>query len=82
MSSVDKKFYGIASSTVALMRMLGQMFSMGIVIVIFSIIIGKVEITSENQVNLLKSIRIAFILFSLLSFVGIFSSLSRGKLHE
>lgn len=82
MSAVERKFYGVASSTVALMRLTGQMFSMGIVIVIFSILIGKVEISPENQENFLHSIKIAFILFSILSFGGIFASLARGKIHD
>jgi EmrB/QacA subfamily drug resistance transporter len=82
MSSVEKRYYGVASSTLASMRMIGQMFSMGIVIVIFSLIIGKTEISSENQLDFLISIRIAFIIFSVLSFIGVFTSLSRGKIHE
>ena len=82
MSSVERKYYGIASSTLALMRLTGQMLSMGMVIVIFSVLIGKVEITPENQNSLLQSMKIAFILFSILSFIGIFASLARGKIHE
>lgn len=82
MSSVDKKYYGVASSTLASMRMVGQMLSMGIVIVIFSIIIGKAEISFSNQAEFLNSTRLAFIIFSALSFIGIFASLSRGKIHN
>ncbi len=82
MSSVEKRYYGVASSTLASMRMIGQMFSMGIVIVIFSLLIGKAEITAENQPAFLSSIKTAFILFSILSFIGVFTSLSRGKIHE
>ena len=82
MSSVDKKYYGVASSTLSSMRMIGQMLSMGIVIVILSIYMGKAEITPENQNIFLNSIRIAFALFSLLCFAGIFASLSRGKIHN
>ena len=81
MSSVEKKYYGVASSTLASMRMIGQMFSMGIVIVIFSLLIGKAEITNENQSLFMSSVKTAFILFSVLSFIGIFTSLSRGKIH-
>ncbi|HEY5122734.1 MAG TPA: MFS transporter [Ignavibacteria bacterium] len=82
MSSVEKKYYGVASSTLSSMRMVGQMFSMGIVIVIFSIFIGKAEITSENQNDFIYSIRLAFALFSMLCFLGIFASLRRGKIHN
>ncbi|HEY5534099.1 MAG TPA: MFS transporter [Ignavibacteria bacterium] len=82
MSSVEKKYYGVASSTLSSMRMVGQMFSMGIVIVIFSIFIGKAEITSENQNDFIDSIRLAFAFFSILCFLGIFASLRRGKIHN
>jgi EmrB/QacA subfamily drug resistance transporter len=81
MSSVDKRYYGVASSTLSSMRMVGQMFSMGIVIVIFSIFIGKGEITADNQDAFISGIRLAFLLFSVLCFLGIFASLARGKIH-
>ncbi len=82
MSSVDKRYYGVASSTLSSMRMVGQMFSMGIVIVIFSIFIGKGEITADNQEAFISGIRLAFLLFSVLCFLGIFASLARGKIHN
>ena len=82
MSSIEKKYYGVASSTLASMRMIGQMFSMGIVIVIFALLIGKSVITPEHNVSFMHSLRLAFIIFSVLSFIGIFTSLSRGKIHE
>jgi len=45
MSSVEKKYFGIASGTVATMRLLGQMASMAIATVIFAIYIGRSEIS-------------------------------------
>jgi hypothetical protein len=44
MSSVDKRFYGVASGMNGTMRLLGQMLSMGIAMMIFAIFIGPVEI--------------------------------------
>jgi MFS family permease len=82
MSSVDKSNYGTASTLLSLMRMTGQMISMAIVIVIFTVVIGKAEIKPENHEQLISSARIAFALFSILCFIGIFASLSRGKMHE
>ncbi len=40
MSSVEKKFFGIASATVATMRLVGQIISMAFVMLVFSIIMG------------------------------------------
>lgn len=82
MSSVEKKYYGVASSILASMRLIGQMLSMGLVIIIFTIYIGGDRITKDNQVAFLESTRVAFIIFSLFSFAGIFASLSRGKIHS
>ena len=81
MSSVKQKQYGIASATLASMRMIGQMLSMGIVIIIFSLFIGSAEISSANQDAFLNSSRTAFILFSILCVIGTFASFSRGKIH-
>jgi EmrB/QacA subfamily drug resistance transporter len=79
MSSVEKKYYGIASGTVGTMRLVGQMSSMGIAMMIFSIFIGKVEINPSNYPEFIHSIRTAFLIFAVLCFIGIFFSLARGK---
>lgn len=79
MSSVNKKYYGIASGTVGTMRLIGQMSSMGIAMMIFSIFIGKVEINPLNYIEFIQSIRIVFLIFAILCFIGIFFSLARGK---
>jgi len=82
MSAVDKKDFGTASAILSFMRTTGQMLSMAIVIVILSVIMGKAEIKPENHTELILSVKIAFGLFSFLCFLGIFASLSRGKMHR
>jgi EmrB/QacA subfamily drug resistance transporter len=79
MSSVEKKYYGIASGTVGTMRLIGQMSSMGIAMMVFSIFIGKVEINPSNYSEFIHSIRTVFLIFAILCFIGIFFSLARGK---
>jgi EmrB/QacA subfamily drug resistance transporter len=81
MSSVDKRFYGVASATLGTMRMIGQMFSMGIAMLIFSIYIGKIQIAPQHYALFLKSVRTAFIVFVILCLGGIFASLARGKVR-
>jgi EmrB/QacA subfamily drug resistance transporter len=81
MSSVDKRFYGIASASVGTMRLLGQMLSMGIVTLIFSLYIGRAQITPQSYSMLIKSVRVAFIVFSCFCVGGIFFSLYRGRLR-
>ncbi len=82
MGSVESKFYGIASSVLATMRLLGQMFSMGIAMLIFTVLIGRVEILPAYYPQLLKSIRLAFLVFGLLCIGGVFASLERGNVHN
>jgi EmrB/QacA subfamily drug resistance transporter len=77
MGSVERKFYGIASATVGTMRLIGQMLSMGIALLIFSLYIGNVQIVPSNYPELLISIKLVFILCTVLCFGGIFASLAR-----
>ncbi len=81
MSSIDKSSYGVASAILATMRQVGFTFSMGIVMLIFTVNIGRVEIIPEYYTSFLISVRIAFITFSVLCFSGIFASLARGKVR-
>lgn len=81
MSSVEKKNYGVVSATLGTMRLVGQMFSMGIAMLIFAIFIGKVKITPEHYPSFLTSMKIAFTIFAVFCFGGVFASLARGKLR-
>jgi EmrB/QacA subfamily drug resistance transporter len=82
MSSVEKRYLGIASGTVATMRLLGQMVSMAIAMVVFAIFIGREQITPANYSEFLKSVRISFLIFSLMCSLGILFSLMRGELRK
>ena len=77
MGSVKKRFYGVASATVGTMRLIGQMLSMGVAMLIFSIFIGNVQIVPGNYPALLTSIKVVFTIFTILCFIGIFASLAR-----
>ena len=77
MGSVKKRFYGIASATVSTMRLIGQMLSMGIALLIFSIVIGNVQILPSSYPALLTSIKIVFTICAVLCFIGLFASLAR-----
>ena len=81
MSSVETKFYGVASGTVGTMRLIGQMLSMGISMLLIALYVGRVEITPEYYPLFLKSAKVAFVIFAALCFGGVFASLARGKLR-
>lgn len=82
MSSVENRFYGVASGTLSTMRMTGMVFSMGITLMIFSIYIGKVQITPEYHPLFLRCTKLAFTLFGVLCFGGVFASLARGNVRR
>jgi EmrB/QacA subfamily drug resistance transporter len=81
MSSIDRRSYGVGSAMLGTMRLTGQMLSMGLVMVIFALNIGRVRITPEQYPLFLESARTAFLLSAVLCSAGIFASLTRGKVH-
>jgi len=81
MSSVENRFYGVASGTLGTMRMMGMALSMGITILIFSVYIGKVRITPEYYPLFLRCTKMAFTFFTVLCLGGTFASLARGKVR-
>jgi MFS family permease len=82
MSAVEKRWYGVAAATLATMRLTGQMLSMGIVMLIIAVTMGRVAITPEYYPEFLKGMKASFIIFSALCVVGIFASLARGKVRQ
>jgi MFS family permease len=81
MSSVEKRFYGVASGMLGTMRLTGQMFSMGMNLLLFALYIGPVQITPENYPLFLTCVKTAFTISAILCFAGIFASIARGKTH-
>ena len=77
MSSVEKRYLGVASGVVGTMRMVGQMMSMGIAMMLISLYIGKETINPLTYKGLISAMRTGFIIFSVLSVTGIFASLAR-----
>ena len=70
MGSVEKKNYGVAASTLGTMRIVGQMLSMGIATMVFSIFIGNVRITPANFRLFLASMKVSFVIFFVLCVVA------------
>lgn len=79
MSSVEKRHLGVASGVVGTMRMVGQMMSMGIAMMLISLYIGKQTINPETYPGLISAMRTGFLIFSVLSVFGIFASLARNE---
>lgn len=80
MSSVERTLYGVASSTLGTMRLLGQTLSMTIVALITSLYMKNLTLDSSYYIeSFLKSSKTSFIVFTFLCFIGVFASLARGK---
>ena len=79
MSSVERKSYGVASGMLGTMRLLGQTFSLGLALLLFSLFIGRVQITPDSYPLFLTSMRIAFTISAALCLAGVFASAIRVK---
>ena len=73
MGSVPRPQYGVASATLATVRMTGQAFSMGIAMLVFALA-GANRGTAS-----LPAVRMAFGVFAVLSAVGVLASLARDR---
>ena len=82
MSSIQPRYYAVASSLTSTMRTIGQTLSMGITMVIMAMVIGRVVIMPENYPAFLTSTNIAFTIFAILCFTGIFASMMGGIPHR
>ncbi|MGC9516770.1 MAG: MFS transporter [Methanomicrobiales archaeon] len=72
MSSVNKKYYGMASATVSNMVFTGQLLSMGVVIMVFSIQMGTAAINEANNLCFLNCMKTIFTIFTIISLIGMF----------
>ena len=59
--SVDRKYYGTASGTIATVRQIGMMFSIAVSMFIFSLFMGRVQVTPEYLALFLKSVKNGFL---------------------
>jgi MFS family permease len=79
MGSMDSKIYGMASSAFSTMIYLGQSLSLALMLFIFAIYLGQVEINPSNYTVFLDSQQVAFLLFALISGLGVVFSILVGK---
>jgi MFS family permease len=83
MGSVERQRYGVASATLATVRLTGQAFSMGIAMLVFALVGGGSGSPRAAEAGLfLSGIRISFAVFASLCLAGTFASLARGPVDE
>jgi EmrB/QacA subfamily drug resistance transporter len=82
LGSVDKRQLGSASGAVSTMRVLGQMFSMGVVTVVFALAMGPVHITPASYPALMHSIQLSLLAAAGLCVLALLLSLARGTVRS
>lgn len=79
MEAVSPRHSGLAAALLNTMRTFGQTMSMGISMMVFSLVVGTVSISSDVVPQLIQGIKIIFLIFGIFCIVGIFASLARDK---
>lgn len=79
MGSVEKRHYSVASATLATMRITGQMASMAIVMLLFSVFIGRTRLGPDSGPGLPRAMGAAVWVFTALSALGVLASLKRRR---
>ncbi|MBI4977612.1 MAG: MFS transporter [Spirochaetes bacterium] len=70
MHAVAARSYGVASSIVGTMRLIGQIFSMGIVMIVFALFLHGVRVTPVYHPQFLAAMRILIIIFTVVCAAG------------
>lgn len=81
MGSVEKKFYGVASSTMGTMRLIGQSVSMAIATLIIDLHIGSAQLSPAIAGLIVTSVKMSFAIFAVTCLGGVFASLARGNVN-
>ena len=76
--SIEGRDYGMGSATLSTMIYAGQTLSLGIMLYIFATYLGNVQITISNYATFLLSLKTAFIVFALISGLGVIISILIG----
>lgn len=84
MGSVQSKNYGVASSLFSTVIYLGQTLSLTLLLIIFNIYLGRMEINPTNFQMFLEGMKTAFILYTIVSGAALFFTImvSRIKSEE
>ncbi|MFN0316955.1 MAG: MFS transporter [Burkholderiales bacterium] len=82
MGSVEPRQYGTASSSVATVRVVGQMMSMALITLVSALVMGRLPIDPAHFGLLAKSIQVSFIVAAALCLAGMGLSLARGQLRR
>lgn len=78
-ASIDPRAYGVGSATLAAMRLLGQMLSMGLAGTILGVYLGRETMAAWPAAAVVSALRAVLVLFSVISVGATLASLARGR---
>ncbi len=78
MGAVIQARYGVAAAALATMRLTGQMFSLGLAMMLLSAFVGPATVLTDNPAGLVGAARAAFGVFAALCALGTVASMARG----
>ena len=79
MASVEQRAYGVAAATLATMRLVGQMLSMGLAGLALGLVVGRGSTVAARPEAFIAAMRLTFALFSVMCVFGTLASLARGR---
>lgn len=82
MSSVERRQYGQASGLAASMRVFGQIISMSVVTLLFSLNFGNQSVEDVSDTVFLQAMQWGFIIFTIIGLPGIYFSFNRGNIKR
>ena len=82
MSAVAPHHYGSATGSMNTLRVVGQMFSMAIVTLMFALLLGPVQITPANHPALIRGVNWTLMINACMCIFGIYFSMSRGAMRR
>jgi len=82
MGSVERSRYGQASGLAASMRVFGQIISMSVVSLLFSLYFGNLTVDAVEENAFLAAMRLGFLIFALIGIPGIYLSYNRGNMKK
>ncbi|MDD4238936.1 MAG: MFS transporter [Desulfotomaculaceae bacterium] len=80
MGSVEKRFYGVASSTLGTMRLIGQAVSMAVATLFIDLYVGTAVLSPAYANQIVTSVKVSFVVFAVTCLFGIYASMARGKI--
>jgi len=73
--SVELRWVGVATATIATMRQAGMSLSVGLATLVLALQVGRQDIVPADYPRLLTSVRISFVIFTALCILGVAASL-------